>query len=129
MAHDEHHEHLMAEVEDMLEPVLSGSPQAVYVYLDDSHKICNQKFADMLGYPSIDEWIANETPVDDVLEADQNEVIEAYAAASDNFEASSLSVTLKTRDEKELKVNLVMVPFTYKDEVFVLHFISRKELN
>lgn len=45
MAQDEHHEHLIKELADQLEPVFSNSPQAIYLYLDDTHKICNQKFA------------------------------------------------------------------------------------
>ena len=124
MAHDEHHVHLIKEVAEMLEPVLSNSPQAIYLYLDDTHKICNQKFADMLGYKSIAEWVANETPVDDVLESDQNKVIEAYGAASEKYEASSLSATVVKKDGTQVRTNVIMVPFTYKNEVFVLHFIS-----
>ena len=53
MAHDAHHQHLVKELAEQLEPVLSNSPQAIYLYLDDEHKTCNQKFADLLGYNSI----------------------------------------------------------------------------
>jgi len=129
MAHDQHHEHLMKEVEDLLDPILTHSPQAVYVYLDDSHKICNQKYVDLLGYESIDAWMANETPIDDVSLTDQNEVVEAFVAASENYEASSLSISISTKDAGEIDVDLVMAPFTYKDEVFVIHFFSEKPLN
>jgi hypothetical protein len=33
-----------------MKQVLDKSGQAIYLYLDDSHKVCNKKFADMLGY-------------------------------------------------------------------------------
>lgn len=125
MAHDEHHVHLIKEVAEMLEPVLSNSSQAIYIYLDDQHKICNQKFADTLGYKSIDEWVDSETPVDDVLKSDQDKVIEAYGAASEKYEASSLSATVVKKDGTQVRTNVIMVPFTYKNEVFVLHFISK----
>ena len=126
MAHDEHHVHLLKEVAEMLEPILSESPQAIYIYLDDQHKICNQKFADLLGYKSIADWVANETPVDDVVESDQNKVIEAYRNASEKLEASTLSVAIKTKDGSEIEVDVIMTPFTYKNEVFVVHYISKK---
>ena len=66
MTHNTHHEHLIKELSLMLEPIFTNSPQAVYLYLDDEHKICNKQFADMLGYDSVDEWVANPAPVDDV---------------------------------------------------------------
>src|SRR3989344_6899464 len=94
MVHDEHYEHLVKEIAEQFEPVLSKSPQGIYIYLDDEHKICNKKFADMLGYKSIEEWVSNETPVGDVLEEDQEKVIKAYGEACEHFKASKLSVSI-----------------------------------
>jgi PAS domain-containing protein len=127
MAHDEHHEHLIKELAEQLEPVFSNSPQAIYLYLDDTHKICNQKFADMLGYSSIEEWVSNEAAVGDVLEEDQQKVIEAYGDASENFKASTFTTTFVKKDGVQLKTKVIMVPFSYKGEVFVLHFISEEK--
>lgn len=126
MAHDEHHEHLIKEVAELFGPILETSPQAIYIYLDDAHKTCNQKFADLLGYASINEWVANETPVDDVVEADQDKVIEAFVNASEKYEASTLSVAIKTKGGSEMEVDVIMTPFTYKNEVFVIHYITQK---
>lgn len=127
MAHDEHHEHLVKELADQLEPVFSNSPQAIYLYLDDTHKICNQKFADMLGYKSIEDWVSNQATVGDVSEEDQEKVINAYGEASRNFKASKLSVSIVRKDGKKIKTKVIMAPITYKGEVFVLHFISEEK--
>lgn len=124
MAHSEHHEHLIKEIAEIFEPILSNSPQAIYIYLDDTHKICNQNFADLLGYGSIEEWIANESPVDDVLDSDKNKVIEAYQDASENYKATFLSAGIKTKGGSEIEAEVIMTPFSYKDEVFVVHFIT-----
>lgn len=124
MAHDEHHEHLVKEIAEQFEPVLSKSPQGVYIYLDDAHKICNKKFAEMLGYESVAEWVANEFPVGDVSEEDQEKVINAYGEASRSLKASKLSVSIVRKDHKKIKVDIIMAPITYKEEVFVVHFIS-----
>ena len=115
------------EVAEMLEPVLSKSPQAIYIYLDDAHKICNQKFADLLGYKSIQEWVDNEYPIDDVSEEDQEKGIKAYMDASRKLIASTLPATWIRKDEKKIHTMVTMAPITYKGEVFVLHFISEKK--
>ena len=127
MAHDEHHEHLVKELADQLELVFSNSPQAIYLYLDDAHKICNQKFADMLGYSSIEEWVSNKAPVGDVSEEDQSKVIQAYGQASEHFKASTIPATIVRKDGTRIKTKVIMVPITYKGEVFVLHFISEEK--
>ncbi len=124
MADNVHHVHLVNELAEMLTPVFENSPQAVYLYLDDEHKICNQKFADMMGYKSIQEWVDNQSPVSDVAANNQNKVIMAYMEASRKFKASSQNVSLTKKDGKTIKVEVIMVPLSYRDEVFVLHFIS-----
>lgn len=126
MADNPHHEHLLKELSQQLKPIFTHSPQAVYLYLDDEHKNCNQKFADLLGYTSVSEWVTHPTPLDDVTSADQDRVIKAYMHASQKFQAISLSVTLNSRNGQKIKTEIIMAPVTYKDEVFVLHFINRK---
>lgn len=127
MGHDEHHEHLVKELAEQLEPIFSNSPQAIYLYLDDVHKICNQKFAGMLGYSSIEEWVSNENPVGDVTEVDQPKVIQAYGDASQGFKASTITATIVSKKGTKIKTKIIMVPITYSDEVFVLHFITQEK--
>jgi PAS domain S-box-containing protein len=126
MAHDENHEQLVKDLAEEMEPIFSSSPQAIYLYLDDTHKICNQKFVDMVGYMSIDEWVGNETPVDDVDVEDQPKVIQAYKEASENYKASTISANIVRKNGVKVKAEIIMVPITYKGEVFVLHFISEQ---
>ena len=122
--HDIHHLHLVKELAEQLEPVLSKSPQAIYLYLDDEHKICNKKFADLLGYKSVQEWVDNQFPISDVDEKDQEKGIEAYMNASRKFKAGTFSGSLVKKNGKKVKVEVIMAPITYKNEVFVLHFIQ-----
>lgn len=126
MSHNPHHEHLIEEIEAMLRPVLTKSPQAIYVYLDDEHKICNKKFADMLGYKNAREWIQNLYPVDDLDPKDQKNGIQAYMNASQKFQASTIPATWITKKGKRVKTMVTLAPFVYEGEVFVLHFISPK---
>ena len=101
MAHNPHHEHLIIEVSKMLQPVLAKSTQAIYVYLDDEHKICNKKFADLLGYKSPQEWVDNQYPISDVDEAEQEKGIKAYMEASNKFQASVIPATWIKKDGKK----------------------------
>jgi len=126
MSHDEHHEHILKEISEQLEPLFKNSPQAIYLYLDDTHKICNQNFADLLGYKTIQEWVDNEFPVEDLDEADRDKGIEAYGHASEDLVASTLDGTWITKDGKKIKSEVTLVPLPYRNEVFVLHFITKK---
>jgi PAS domain S-box-containing protein len=126
MPHDVHHEHLIKEIAELFQPVLSKSPQAIYIYLDDAHKVCNQKFADLLGYSSVQEWVENEFPVSDIVKEDQEKGIHAYMDASQKLKAATLDATWIKKDGGKIKTEIMMVPISYKDEVFVLHFISEK---
>jgi PAS domain S-box-containing protein len=127
MPHDPHHGHLIKELTEQLEPVFSHSPQGIYLYLDDTHKTCNKKFSNMIGYSSPQEWVKNEFPVGDVVQKDQQKVIQAYIDASEKFKAASLQTTWMKKDGKKIETTVTMVPITYKDQTFVLHFISLRE--
>ena len=52
-----HHEELVNGVYSQLKQILDSSEQAIYLYLDDTHKVCNKKFATLLGYASPEDYI------------------------------------------------------------------------
>lgn len=121
-----HHEDLVKGISDQMKLVLSKSPQAIYIYLDDNHKVCNKKFADLLGYKSAREWANTEAPLDDVVEEDQEKVISAYVDASEKMAASCIEVGFKNvKTGKVAKTRMVMVPIVYEGHVFALHFLSK----
>ena len=127
MTHDAQHEQLIKELTEQFVPLFEQSTQGIYLYLDDEHKVCNKKFADMLGYKSADEWAANEYPVEDVDEEDRDKAIHAFVHASEHGLASALSGTWIAKDGTKIKTDVIMVPIPYKDELFVLHFITPKK--
>jgi PAS domain-containing protein len=59
---DLQHEQLVKGVTEQFKDVLEQSPQAIYLYLDDVHKVCNRGFSDMLGYASPQQWAETEAP-------------------------------------------------------------------
>ena len=53
---DREHSKIMKELAEQFRPVLESSPVGVYLYLDDTHKICNEHLAKMFGV-SAAEWV------------------------------------------------------------------------
>jgi hypothetical protein len=109
----------------MLKPLFNKSPQGIVLYLDDHHKTCNKTYAKLLGYKSVGAWEKNEYPVDDIDEKDQEKAIKAFIKASEKFEAGTLSGVLKKQDGKKIKAEVILVPLTFKGNVFVLEFFSK----
>ena len=66
------HERWIAEIESAWAPLFDACPDAVYVYIDDEHKTCNQRAADLFGF-SIDYFKQMESYLDEcVAEAGEN---------------------------------------------------------
>jgi hypothetical protein len=125
MDEQQHHKELIKGISKEQKLILGRSPQAIYIYLDDNHKVCNKKFADLLGYKSNSEWAKIDAPLADVVEKDQQKVIDAYTKASEKFIADKLEVSFKNiKTDKTFKISLVMVPIMYAGHVFVMHFLE-----
>jgi hypothetical protein len=125
MDEQQHHEELIKGVFKEQKLILNKSPQAIYIYLDDEHKVCNKKFADLLGYKSPSEWAKMDAPLADVVEKDQQKVIDAYTKASEELTAGKLEISFKNvKTEKLIKTNLIMAPIIFSGHVFVIHFLG-----
>lgn len=126
MDEDKHHEELVKGIKEQMKRVLEKSPQAVYLYLDDNHKVCNKKFADLLGYKSPKEWADTEAPLADVVEDDQQSVIDAYMDASEKMVANALEVRMKNvKTGKIVKTRMIIAPVGHAGHVFTAHFFSK----
>ena len=125
MDEQKHHAELIKGISKEQKYLLDNSAQPVYIYFDDNHKVCNKKFADLLGYKSPGEWAKMDAPLADVVEKDQQRVIDAYTKASEELIASQLEIKFKNvKTGKIIKVSMVMVPVMYGGHVFVMHFLE-----
>ncbi|MHB8084993.1 MAG: hypothetical protein ACYDHZ_04155 [Dehalococcoidia bacterium] len=126
MEKQKHHEELITGISKQLGPILEKSAQAIYIYLDDTHKVCNGRLADLLGYKSAQEWAATEAPLADVVEKDQQKVIKAYENATEKMMASNIEVTMKNiKTGNPIKTSMIMAPMIYDGHVFSLQFLSK----
>jgi len=123
-----HHEELVIGFHSQLKQIFDSSEQAIYLYLDDNHKVCNNKFAFLLGYASPEDWAKIKNPLDEnVDKKSQDEVVSAYFNATDKMIGSSMDVKLKTTSGRVFDANVIVVPVAYQNHMFALYFISKKE--
>jgi nitrogenase molybdenum-iron protein alpha/beta subunit len=126
MAEEHHHEELVSGIAGQLELILKKSKQAIYIYLDDVHKVCNENFANLLGYKSTKEWADNEAPLADVVEEDQKAVISAYQKAVEKFMADSLDVSMRNvKNNKLVRTRMIVAPMAYQGHIFTIHFLNQ----
>jgi PAS domain S-box-containing protein len=122
-----HHKDLVNGFHTQLKQIFDDSPQAIYLYLDDNHKICNNKFASLLGYSSPEEWAKIENPLEEnIAKESQDAVVSAYFDASERMIASQIEVKVKTTSGSVLNTSVIVVPVAYQNHMFALYFISKK---
>jgi hypothetical protein len=126
MDEQQHHVDLIEGIAQQMKQVLDKSGQAIYLYLDDTHKVCNKKFADMLGYKSPKEWAGTEAPLSDVVAEDQKEVIKVYMAASEKMNSGWAEVKFKNiKTGKIVAANMLVVPIGYAGHIITAHFFTK----
>lgn len=122
-----HHEELVEGFHNQLKEIFDSSKQGVYLYLDDNHKVCNKKFAEMQGFSSPEEWAKVENPIEvGVDQLSQNTVASAYRDAMEKLVGSKIDVKLKKKTGSTFNASVIMVPVAYQGHMFALHFISEK---
>jgi len=126
MSETEHHQELIDGIAEQLKILLKESEEAIYIYFDDSHKVCNKKCADLLGYKTPKAWADTEAPLSDFLVADQQKVVDAYTKASEKGIAGSIDVRMKNIKTGEiLKINIIIAPTIYEGHIFTVHFLRK----
>ena len=121
----QHHEELVSGLYNQLKEIFDSSEQAIYLYLDDAHKVCNKKFAKIQGYRSPDEWAKVENPLEaGVDKSSQAAVVSAYRKAMEKLVASKIDAKLKKRNGETFDASIIMVPLAYQGHLFALHYIS-----
>jgi len=123
---ENHHESLVEGIAKEQKELLEKSEQGIFIYFDDTHKVCNEKFAAMLGYSSAKEWAETDAPLADVVEEDQDALVAAYENTMAKLVASSLAVSVKNvKTKRRIKMQLVLVPIAYAGHLFAIEFFNK----
>jgi PAS domain-containing protein len=121
-----HHEELVGGLYTQMKMIFESSEQPIYLYLDDTHKTCNQKFASLLGYRTPQEWTHVEEFGDLVAEKSMKNLVTAYQDAMTKMKGSAIEVTWRTKSGGTVDTNIILVPVAYNKHLFALHFVSPK---
>jgi len=117
---------IIAGISEQLNKILTSSEQGIYIYLDDVHKVCNSRFASLLGYNSPDEWAkVTNNPVEVFVEPESQEVlISHYQRALDKLVGSEFPITWKKKTGGKVKTSVILVPIIYSGVELALHYIT-----
>ncbi len=126
MEDNHNHDSLMQAVAKEYEEILENSDQGVYVYLDDTNKICNKRFAQLLGYESADEWAKIEESFPDVFVAPESQetLISSFQDAMEKGIASTNKIVWKKKDGETVDTSVILAPISFDGHVLALHFVS-----
>src|SRR5688572_19312354 len=85
-----------------LQAMADESEQAMYIFLDDRNKWCNQRFATLLGYASPQEWatVANSFTSAFVEPKSQSTIVSTYQDAMEQGTGAQVPVTWRRKDGK-----------------------------
>lgn len=120
-----HHEELVKVFYEQMKPILDKSEQPIYIYLDDNHKACNNKFAIMLGYDSPEEWAAIDGFLDVfVIDKSRETLSTAYWNAANNMIASTIQVTFMNKDKEPIETTMILVPIFFNGHLLTVQFVE-----
>jgi PAS domain S-box-containing protein len=119
------HDVATKELAGHLRPIFDSSPDGVYVWLDEEHWICNDRFALMFGYDTAEEL--NNTPylLQRIVHQDDQEMFSwSYW---NRVQTLSFPIVVRFRgirkDGSEVQAESDMIPLTYGGHTFAYHFV------
>ena len=113
---------------EQLSQIFKASKQSIYLYLDNTHKSCNSNFSKLLGYDSPEEWSKMDVNFPEVFVSSKSRktLVTAYQKAMEQHIGSTIGVTWKRKDGKDVNSDVILVPYAYGGHLMALHFITKK---
>lgn len=124
MAEEHEHVKILKEISEQFQPLFQDSPDGIYIYIDEVHKICSDRFAKMFGL-TVAEWQAMEGFVNrHVAEEDQELIISTYQEhIHRKLTPVRFSVKALRKGGSSFQAEIDMIPFPWKGEMLALHFV------
>ncbi len=120
------HEHvkILRELSEQFQPLFQKSPDGVYLYMDEVHKICNDRFARMLGL-TVPEWEAMEGFVSKhAASYDQETFVNNY---QEHIHQKLTPVRFRfkaiRKDGTGFNAETDMIPFPWRGAMIALHYV------
>ena len=118
------HEQIIADMHAQFKPVFDTSPMGVYLYLDDAHKICNQRMATMFGM-TVEEWGAPPTFLADFVdESDQDVVANNYQHhIAQLTHPTTFRFKARRKNGETFMAETDMIPISWQGYLVAYHFV------
>ncbi len=119
------HDVATKELAEHLRPVFEASPDGVYVWLDEEHWICNERFAAIFGYDGPEEL--NNTPhlLQRLVHEDDQQILSwnYWNRVQPHAFPVTFRFTGVKKDGSTCLVETDMVPLTFGGHTFAYHFV------
>jgi PAS domain S-box-containing protein len=120
------HDDVIPQLAEHLRPLFESSPDGIYVWLDETHWACNEKFAGMLGHSVAELENSVWTLQRMVHEDDQEQFSWNYG---NRVHTRAFPVTFRFRglhrDGSTIPMETEMIPLTFGGHTIAYHFVRR----
>jgi PAS domain S-box-containing protein len=118
------HDDVIRQLTEQFRPILDHSPDGVYLWLDDRHKVCNERLARLFGC-TVQEWCSTPSFLDNfVVEEDRDNFAWNYQNRVASF---AFPVTFRFRglrkDGSTFSAETDMVPISWQGHAVAYHFV------
>ncbi len=118
------HEDMVQELAEQFQPILQKSPDGVYLWLDESHKVCNERLARMFGL-TVEEW-RDTQPFLTAFVAEEDQQLFSWNYWN-RVATSAFPVTFRFRGRRKDGSTFVaetdMVPISWRGHPVAYHFV------
>lgn len=117
---------VMRELAEQFRPVMEQSPDGVYLWLDETHKACNERLANLFGF-TVEEWSATQPFLENfVAEEDRRLYSWNY---HNRVAALAFPVTFRFRglrkDGSTFAAETDMIPVSHRGHAVAYHFVRQ----
>lgn len=122
------HERWLAELEREWAPLFEACPDGVYIYIDDEHKTCNQRLADLLGI-TVQHFKEMTSYLDECVDEISIElVIHAYMKHFvEDTKPVRLDYVARRGDGSTFPATLFQIPIVHDGDLMALGFVRERE--
>lgn len=124
MAQNHEHVKILKELSKQFQPLFQNSPEGIYIYIDEVHKICNERFAKMFGL-TVAEWEAMDGFVNKhAAEKDQEMIVRNYHQhIHQQLTPARFRFQAIRKDGSVFNAETDMIPFPWGGEMLAFHFM------
>jgi PAS domain S-box-containing protein len=123
------HERWIAEIETEWAPLFETCPDAVYIYIDDEHKTCNRRAADLWGM-TVEEFKATESLLDACVAEESIDLVmhNYFTHFGEETRPVMFDFMARKQDGSTFPATAFNIPIVHDGELMLLCFVRERSL-